>query len=75
MKCSKLSFGVMGLLLLASTVMSAGCARKSVILRESDNVWFLNQGDPAPADDLICMYKGTFMATFENTAMEILEAQ
>ena len=73
MTCSKLWLGAMGTLLCVSIVTSAGCARKSLILREREQVWFLNQGDQVPADDVICMDKGTFLATFEQVGKALLE--
>ena len=67
------SFATMRWLLLASTVISAGCASKSIILREREQVWFLNQGDSVPINNAVCMDKGTFLATFQRAGTELLE--
>ncbi len=64
--------GVMGMLLLCCSVSSSGCARKPIILRDSEQVWFPKVGDVVEREGLICMDKGNASAVFGEAADEVL---
>jgi hypothetical protein len=63
---------VMLLLLALSTGSCASFGGKPVILKESEEVFFLNAGDVVPRDDMVCMDKGNLLATFEEATEGIL---
>lgn len=68
----RLSQGATALLLLGCSLTLSSCGVKSVILRESEQVFFLDRGDSVPRDDMVCMDKGTALRLFQQEADGIL---